>query len=96
LCEECDLTIRVVRRAIEELGNDDIRVEVKPWLRHLFGALRRGGWHPPVVTIDREVFSQGVVPDAAALKERLVHHRGPSDDTAAPIRPAAATRTAAR
>ena len=70
-CEECDLTIRLVRRVADDLGRDDIRVEVKPWLRHLFDALRRGGWHAPVVTIDGQVFSQGVVPDAEALKRRL-------------------------
>lgn len=70
-CEECDLTIRQVQRVVDELGRDDLRVEVKPWLRHLFDALRRGGWHAPVVTIDGKVFSQGVVPDADALKQRL-------------------------
>ena len=93
LCEECDLTIRAVRRVVEELGDRNIRVEVKPWLRHAFDALRRGGWHPPVVTVDGKVFSQGVVPDAAALRERLERQRGPSDDSPAPIRPAASTGT---
>ena len=44
---------------------------MKPWIRHIFDALRRGGGHAPVVTIDREIFSQGVVPDAKELKERL-------------------------
>lgn len=75
LCEECDLTIRLVRQIVSDLGRHDIRVEVKPWLRHMFDALRRGGWHAPVVTIDGEVFSQGVVPDAEALKGRLRNGR---------------------
>ena len=70
-CEECNLTIRLVRQVVGELGREDVRVEVKPWIRHLFDALRRGGWHAPVVTIDGKVFSQGIVPDAAALRERL-------------------------
>lgn len=70
-CEECDLTIRRVRQVVAELGRDDIEVEIKPWLRHVVDALRRGGWHAPVVTIDGRVFSQGVVPDAAALKAVL-------------------------
>jgi predicted dithiol-disulfide oxidoreductase (DUF899 family) len=71
LCEECDLTIRKVRKVIDELGRNDVQIEVKPWLRHLFDALRRGGWHAPVVTINGKVFSQGVVPDTEELKERL-------------------------
>lgn len=70
-CEECDLTIRKVRAVVAELGREDIQIEIKPWIRHIFSALRRGGWHAPVVTIDGKVFSQGVVPEADALKERL-------------------------
>ena len=70
-CEECNLTIQLVRRIVEQLGREDVRVEVKPWLSNMFDALRRGGWHAPVVTIDGKIFSQGVVPDAEALRERL-------------------------
>jgi len=71
LCEECDLTIRQVRRVVAGLGRDDIAVEIRPWLRHAFEALRHGGWHAPVVTIDGRVFSQGIVPDAEALRIAL-------------------------
>ena len=71
LCEECDLTIALVRRVVAELGRDDIEVEIRPWLRHVVEALRRGGWHAPVVTIDGRVFSQGVVPNAEALRAAL-------------------------
>ncbi len=65
------MTIGVVRNVVQELGGQHIRVEIRPWLRHMFDALRRGGWHAPVVTIDGKVYSQGVVPDADALKEFL-------------------------
>lgn len=71
-CEECNLTINLVRRVVADVGPRDVTVVVKPWLRHLFDALRRGGWHAPVVTIDGKVFSQGVVPDADALRKRLL------------------------
>jgi hypothetical protein len=71
LCEECDVTIRVVRDVAAELGHGDIEIEIKPWLRHIADALHRGGWHAPVVTIDGRVFSQGVVPDARELKAAL-------------------------
>ena len=70
-CEECDLTINLVRRIAEEPGREAVQVEVKPWIRHIFDALRRGGWHAPVVTIDGKVFSQGIVPNADELRERL-------------------------
>ena len=71
-CEECDLTIRAVRSALEEVDPAGrIRLDVKPWMRHALPALLAGGWHPPVVLIEGSVFSQGVVPDREALRERL-------------------------
>src|SRR5574341_2182073 len=70
-CEECDLTIRQVRRVVADLGRDDIEIEIRPWLRHVLDALRRGGWHAPVVTIEGRMFSQGVVPDAEELLAAL-------------------------
>ena len=69
-CEQCDLTIDLVRSVVDDLDGD-YEVRVKPWFNHLFDALRSGGWHAPVVTIDGRVFSQGVVPDADELREAL-------------------------
>ncbi len=40
-------------------------------ITHMSDALRRGGQHAPVVTINGKLFSQGVVPDADELGERL-------------------------
>jgi hypothetical protein len=81
-CRECELTHRLVGQVTEELRDTDprIKVEVKPWVNNLLQALRRGGWHPPVVTINGRLFSQGVVPDRDALKTALLQARG----TAAP------------
>ena len=71
-CEECDLTVRAVRSAVEELGPDGtLTVAVKPWLRHAIPALGMGAWHAPVVIIEGDIFSQGVVPDRQALRERI-------------------------
>jgi hypothetical protein len=70
-CGECDLTITAVRRLVADLRDDDLQIEIKPWLRHALEALRRCGWHPPVVVIDGRVFSQGVVPDIDELKTAL-------------------------
>ena len=71
-CEECDLTLRAVRGLLKEVDPEGrLRIATKPWLRHAIKALSKGGWHPPVVLIGGEVFSQGVVPDREALRERL-------------------------
>jgi glutaredoxin len=68
-CRECNLTIRAVQSIIE--GHREIELRVKPWWNNLFDALRRGGWHAPVVTINGKVFSQGIVPDPDALRGAL-------------------------
>ena len=68
-CEECDLTSRLVSRVLEDFN--DVELRIKPWWNHLFDALRRGGWHAPVVTVDGRLFSQGVVPDADELRAAL-------------------------
>ena len=83
ICEECDLTVRLVQRVASDLP--DVEVRIKPWFNHLFDALRRGGWHPPVVTIDGKITTQGVVPDEDGLRRALVR-AGPAtpavaDDT---------------
>jgi hypothetical protein len=72
LCKECDLTIRTVEKVVGDLDDpSQVRVRVRPWLHHLPEAIRRGGWHPPVVSINGKLFSQGVVPDADALRQEI-------------------------
>ncbi len=74
-CEECDLTLHLLKDILEkELAGAPVEVEVKPWLSHLWEALRLGGWHPPVVVIDGWRFSQGIVPERARL-ERILRVR---------------------
>ena len=70
ICEECDLTVRLVQRVASDLPHVEVRI--KPWFNHLFDALRRGGWHPPVVTINGRVSTQGVIPDEDGLRRALV------------------------
>ena len=69
-CKECDLTVRAVSSVAAEMDGR-VEVEIRPWLRHAFQALVKGGWHAPVVTIDGRVFSQGVVPEPERLKAAL-------------------------
>ena len=73
-CEECDLTVRLVRRVAADIP--DVEIRIKPWFNNLFDALRRGGWHPPVVTINGKVSSQGVVPDEDGLRQALMRGDG--------------------
>ena len=70
VCEECDLTVRLVQRVASDLP--DVEVRIRPWFNHLFDALRRGGWHPPVVTVNGKITTQGVVPDEDGLRRALV------------------------
>ena len=71
-CEECDLTVRAVKEVLAEVDPDGrLGFVTRPWLRHAFSVLSKGGWHPPVVLIDGAVFSQGVVPDRDALRRSL-------------------------
>ncbi len=69
VCEECDLTVRLVQRVTEDHPNVELRI--KPWFNNLFDALRRGGWHPPVVTINGKIATQGIVPDEARFRRAL-------------------------
>lgn len=71
VCRECDLTVAAVRRACEDAGVSQERITVRPWLARLREALGKGAYHPPVVLINGLVFSQGIVPDVAALTAHL-------------------------
>lgn len=71
-CEECDLTIRLVKQIAFELDEDKVEVVVKPWFNYLLEALFKGGWHPPVVMVDGKRVSQGVIPDAEVLRKRIM------------------------
>jgi hypothetical protein len=71
-CRECDVTMRLVEDVAATLRPQaEIQVDAKPWLPHLFTALRRGGWHPPVVLVNDKLLSRGVVPDRDKLHQRL-------------------------
>lgn len=84
-CRECEVTLGVVRRVAASVAPDRIRVVAKPWIRHLVEALKVRGWHPPVVVVDGVVFSQGVVPDAEALRHRLLAALGDIDEPSPPL-----------
>lgn len=72
ICEECDLTVNVVERVIENLGRENVELEVKPWMNNILHALIKRAWHPPIVLIDGKVFSQGTVPGPNLLESKTI------------------------
>lgn len=57
-CRECDMFVRTADQAAEAT-DVPVQVEVIPWVTHVLGALRFGGYHPPVLVVDGERVAQG-------------------------------------
>lgn len=72
VCEECDLTVNLAKKVLNEIGNKKITLDVKPWMNKAISSLLKGGWHPPVLLINGKIFSQGIVPDGQKLKKALL------------------------
>ncbi len=71
-CEECDRSVQSVREVLQtELKSAPIQFEVKNWLDHLSEALWHRGWHPPVILLNGNRFSQGVVPERDLLVQAI-------------------------
>ena len=70
-CEECDLTVQLVQRVINELDNPGVTLTVRPWMLWFWKPLLRGGWHAPIVTVNGRIVSQGVVPTADAVRDAI-------------------------
>jgi len=71
LCEECDSTLGIVARAVDEFKNHKVKLVVRPWLNNPFSAVLKGAYHPPVVLVDGEVVSQGFVPSPEGVKAAI-------------------------
>jgi hypothetical protein len=83
-CRERDLTIHMVEKVVGDLDDPSlVRVRVRPWLHHLPEAIWRGAWHPPVVSVNGKLFSQGVVPDAEALRQEIEEYFNARNNTEA-------------
>ncbi|MGH2411864.1 MAG: hypothetical protein ACRDGS_16105 [Chloroflexota bacterium] len=63
--------LTVLTAAITELGPWYFELRTRPWITHFYEVALRGGWWSPVVMVDHSVFSQGCVPDHAALRAHL-------------------------
>lgn len=72
ICEECDLAVAAVARAVSESGVAGVDFRVEPWLNRLPFALLQGAYHPPTTLVNGKVVSQGVVPDVDLVRRRIV------------------------
>lgn len=77
-CGECGLTEGIIRDVLKtEFADEPITFEAKEWLPNWWRILFRGGWHAPIVTINKRVIAQGGVIDrgllAASIRKELTH-----------------------
>ncbi|MEX0910426.1 MAG: VTT domain-containing protein [Candidatus Paceibacterota bacterium] len=71
-CQECDVNMNILNdMKIKELKDKNVRIEIKPWLTNFWTALLSGTWHAPIILVEGEVFSQGVVVNRQKLVKRL-------------------------
>ena len=71
MCEECDLSVALVKDVTKKINGGKINIKVKPWFNNLPQTLLKGGWHPPIVMVNGKIFSQGIVPDAKKLENKI-------------------------
>ena len=57
-CKECNLFVNAVESAAEDI-DVPVNVSVYSWWTHFFGALRHGGYHPPVMVVGGKRLCQG-------------------------------------
>lgn len=73
-CRECDINRGILEdMKRKEFKGRSVAIEIKPWLTHLWEALRHGGWHAPVIVVNGKLFSQGTVVDKGKLTKYLNH-----------------------
>ncbi|HVA90624.1 MAG TPA: hypothetical protein VNL71_12375 [Chloroflexota bacterium] len=69
--EEDQQALAILKAVITELGPWYFDLRTRCWMTHFYEAAVHGGWWSPVVMVDHAVFSQGRVPDHAALRAHL-------------------------
>lgn len=72
-CEECDLLVAMVKKTVNEQGIETrTQLTVKPWFlwwwQPLFSYF---AWHAPILIINEELISQGIIPSKQGLVKAL-------------------------
>ena len=71
-CSECDLNTTILKNMlVKEFKGRPVKLEIKPWLNNWYSIIFRGGWHAPIVLVNKRLFSQGVVIDRNKLNKRV-------------------------
>ena len=72
-CGECSLTLDVIKDTMAvELAGIPIELEVREWLSEWWKPLARGGWHAPIVMVERRLVSQGHALNRGLLTEAVI------------------------
>ena len=73
-CGECALTEDVIEDTMaNELANAEVELEVREWLTYWWEPLfANGGWHAPIVMVDKKRISQGDALNRGILAEAVI------------------------
>ena len=71
ICGECGLNVKIVKDVAKEFGSL-VEIEEIPWLTYWYKVILKGGWHAPLVLINKKLFSQGVVVDKDKLRGEII------------------------
>ncbi|MEO1719255.1 MAG: glutaredoxin [Pseudomonadota bacterium] len=72
-CGECTLTGDILRDTFEtDLAGIPVILEVKDWLTNWPQAMRRGGWHAPIVLVEDKIIGQGHALNRGVLAEAVI------------------------
>lgn len=80
-CVECDFAVAAIRSVLSAHPDWPVEFEIKPWLDHIWEALRRRGWHAPIVLVNGRLATQGRVPTRAELERALAGAVLPKPDS---------------
>lgn len=70
-CRECHLFVRAAHKAADSV-DISVNIRVLSWWTRFLGALRYGGYHPPVMVIDGTKLCQGdTVPSPEDITEAI-------------------------
>lgn len=71
VCEECDLTVDAVKKAIAGVEEIPVRFKAEAWLNKLPIALAERAYHPPITLVNGKIIAQGAVPDVEAVRSAI-------------------------
>jgi hypothetical protein len=72
-CADCDYTKSLIEQTIKnELKDNDITFEFKPWFDNFWYCLFRGAWHAPIVMINGKKFWQYSEEEKLFKKDKFV------------------------